>query len=109
MEINKRDLDNYITGHYGNDQFRDEVDGPKDSDAQLIFTLNGTELIKFRAWEAGHDKTCTFRDDGKPPACPSGAIGGRLTYSFTPTGLGHITVVKCLCGAEVNVTDFDNW
>jgi hypothetical protein len=23
-EINSRDLDNYITGHYGEDQFRDE-------------------------------------------------------------------------------------
>lgn len=24
-DMNKRDLDNYITGHYGEDQFRNEV------------------------------------------------------------------------------------
>lgn len=28
MDINKNDLDNYITGHYGEDQCRDNCDGP---------------------------------------------------------------------------------
>jgi len=73
------------------------------------FVLEGTELALFRAWETEHDKTCRYYDDGTSPECPSGAIGGRLTYRFTPTGLGHIIVVKCLCGGEVNVTDFNSW
>jgi len=73
------------------------------------FSLDGVELEKFRTWEAAHDRTCKFYDDGTSPACPSGAIGGRMTYCFTPTGLGNITVIKCLCGAKVNVTDFESW
>lgn len=37
-----------------------------------------------------------------------GAIGGGLTYSFTPTGLGIIFVVKY--GEErLDLTDADNW
>lgn len=39
-----------------------------------------------------------------------GAIGGELTYCFSPTSLGDILVVKHGgTGAELNVTDFDNW
>jgi len=38
-----------------------------------------------------------------------GAIGGGLTFCFTPTGLGNIEVVKCACGAELNLTEFDKW
>lgn len=29
-----------------------------------------------------------------------GAIGGRFTYSFTPTSIGTIASIKCSCGAE---------
>jgi Zn finger protein HypA/HybF involved in hydrogenase expression len=29
MEINKRELDNYITGHYGEDQFQSPNDEPE--------------------------------------------------------------------------------
>jgi len=38
-----------------------------------------------------------------------GAIGGETTYCFSPTGLGTVEVVKCSCGAELNLTNFDNW
>ena len=38
-----------------------------------------------------------------------GAIGGRWTYKLTPTGLGTIIVVQCICGEEENVTDFNSW
>lgn len=38
-----------------------------------------------------------------------GAIGGRFTYSFTPTSLGQITCVKCACGAKINATNFEDW
>ena len=39
----------------------------------------------------------------------SGAIGGRLTYSFTPTSVGCITRVTCGCGDEITLTDFNDW
>lgn len=39
-----------------------------------------------------------------------GAIGGSLTYSFTPTGLGVITVVTCNhTHKELDITNYDNW
>lgn len=40
----------------------------------------------------------------------TGTIGGGLTYSFTPTGLGVIVTVKeAITGEELNLTDFDSW
>ena len=37
-----------------------------------------------------------------------GAIGGRFTYSFTPTSLGMIIKVKDdLDGDEIDITDYD--
>lgn len=39
----------------------------------------------------------------------SGAIGGGLTYSFTPTGLGTIIKVKHSSGAELDLTFYEGW
>jgi hypothetical protein len=38
-----------------------------------------------------------------------GAIGGALTYSFTPTSLGVVIKAKCACGKEVDVSDYEGW
>jgi len=38
-----------------------------------------------------------------------GAIGGNLTYMFKPTGLGVITTVRCACGGELDLTDWESW
>lgn len=74
-----------------------------------MFIVDEKEAAKMAAWLDEHNKTCPFYDDGTSPSSPSGAIGGRLTYCFTPTGLGVITILRCACGQEVNVTDFENW
>lgn len=37
-----------------------------------------------------------------------GAIGGELTYMFTPTGLGVIEKVRCTCESEIDASDY-NW
>ena len=38
------------------------------------------------------------------------AIGGHITYSFTPTGIGLGVTVKCnLCGEELDITDYGCW
>ena len=35
---------------------------------------------------------------------------GTYTYSFTPTGIGNVIVVKShLTGLELDITDVDNW
>jgi hypothetical protein len=40
-----------------------------------------------------------------------GTIGGRFTYSFTPTSIGTIVVVKDAMEQkdEINLTDYDAW
>jgi hypothetical protein len=38
-----------------------------------------------------------------------GAIGGSVTYCFTPTSLGIVLKVRHTNGAELNVSDYDEW
>lgn len=71
------------------------------------FQLTQRQSEQIERWCREHK--CMFTDDGQSPVCPSGAIGGRFTYTFTPTGLGVIVTVKCACGAEVDVTDYWSW
>jgi len=73
------------------------------------FTISPGEQKVIQAWLDEHNKTCKYYDDGTQASCPSGAIGGRLTYCFTPTGLGLITEVKCMCGDTVNTTEVEDW
>lgn len=62
--------------------------------------------VKQRAYEK-QGKVDTFQTEGVPYY---GAIGGGLTYSFTPTSLGTVVVVKeMITGEEINLTDFDSW
>lgn len=56
---------------------------------------------KFVEWDTNHE--CKHKE------LVVGAIGGRLTFLFTPTGLGCINIVKCLCGEEINLTKSEDW
>lgn len=69
-----------------------------------MFRLNDDETKRFYRWLNEHDKTCRYSSP-----LNSGAIGGRLTYSFTPNGLGEIIRIKCACGKEVCVTNYEEW
>ena len=65
-----------------------------------MFTLDVDERKRVQEWDEAHD--CDLKEY-------SGAIGGRLSYTFTPTGLGMIIKVMCGCGEEIVVTDFEQW
>ena len=67
----------------------------------LEFVMSEKEVADFDKWRKSH--RCEI--DEMSPA----AIGGRWTFMFTPTGLGNVTVVKCACGAELEVTDVSMW
>ncbi len=40
---------------------------------------------------------------------PAGTIGGRISFVFTPTGLGTCIEIQCICGEKLNVTEYDSW
>lgn len=54
--------------------------------------LSSTELIKLKDFEKKHDK------------CYAGAIGGKMSYIMTPTGIGVLCSVKCnICDKELTL------
>ena len=63
------------------------------------FSLTEEQKIKLDEWksqQAEEDKV--------------GTIGDRYTYSFTPTSLGIIVIIKDnVTNSEINLTDFSNW
>ena len=85
---------------------RDAVQGE-----DMIFTIPAYEMNTANEWIAEHKKTCRLyiHEDGTPVEFPGGAIGGGLTYSFTPNGIGVAMSVRCHCGESVNITDYDSW
>jgi len=71
----------------------------------MKFELEKDQIIKMNKWLDIHNHSeCPF---SIPNNC--GAIGGRLTYTFTGTSLGLISKVKCACGEEVDLTDYTDW
>lgn len=85
-----------------------------------MFSLTQTQQEKLNTWLAVQYKekieeqrrTMSARDfkmltqNGKYPY--TGAVGGGLTYCFTPTSLGVITVVKWFEN-EIDLTEYEMW
>ena len=67
-------------------------------DKQIIFELTYEESKKAIDWIKNHKKECKLS---------SGTIGGRFSYSFTPTGLGPLPSVQCACGESETLTNYD--
>ena len=63
------------------------------------FILDDKIVKRIVKWLLNHE--CTIDDEG--------AIGGKITYTFTPTGLGDIVKCKCACGKEIDVTEYEKW
>ena len=62
-----------------------------------IFTLDKEQTEKFEKWRKE-----------KKDSLPQATIGGAYTFCFIPTGLGTITIIKCVDGTELDVThDFN--
>jgi len=71
----------------------------------MEFRLSNKEVVMVKMFEGAHK--CSLRQpDGE---IYIGAIGGNLTYMFKPTGLGVITTVRCACGGELDLTDWESW
>ena len=65
----------------------------------MKFELTDEDIAKYMKWLKKHNKTCKML-----PVC----CGGRITFSFTPTGLGDTVEVKCGCGEKLDLTDYEN-
>jgi hypothetical protein len=64
-----------------------------------MFKLTEDQQEEAKKWINGH-------------GCPidyEGAIGGKITYNFTPTGIGVIERVTCSCGSVLDLTEYDKW
>jgi len=74
--------------------------------AQLKFAITPEQGDKIARWSQDQDADWPRREMGKPYY---GAIGGSLTYLFTPTSLGVILKVQHANGAELDVTEYNDW
>lgn len=68
----------------------------------MVFELDNEQVEKYYVWFNHHKNNC-------PLYMIDGAIGGRETFYFTPTGLGVIVKVKCACGEELDLTNYEEW
>lgn len=62
--------------------------------------LNEAEQWLANEWLERHRETC------EPlPSC----IGGDITYSFTPTSIGTVVRIKCTCGEQADLSNYEDW
>ena len=70
----------------------------------MEFKLSKKEKETYLSWLDLHNETCPYADFKN-----QGAIGGRISFKFTPTSLGMIKVVTCSCGASIDLTLYMDW
>lgn len=87
--------------------------GKLSMDDKMEFRISGVELERVRNFKKNHE--CFLPNASKKEQRllgqkkKQGAIGGQYTYSFTPTSLGTAVSMRCACGKEENVTEYDSW
>ncbi len=67
----------------------------------MNFILSDEQKKQASEWLQKHYEEC--------PVKYCGAIGGPITWKFTPTSIGVVTVIVCACGAKVDISDYDDW
>ena len=71
---------------------------------------DGLKNTTFRLTEKEQKMAEEFEKNHRHKDVYKGAIGGHITYSFTPTSLGDAKMIKCgTCGEEKNITDYNCW
>ena len=66
-----------------------------------VFIVEGKELKQANQW---------IEKQKKEHGSKTGALGDRFSYTFSPTGLVTIIIVKDhFTGEEEDVTDYDIW
>lgn len=78
----------------------------------MKFEITPEEQAKIDVWAAEQTKKFLAQNDMtiEDKSFLGGAIGGRLTYKFTPTSLGvAIAVHDALTNEELDLTDYASW
>jgi hypothetical protein len=70
-------------------------------DSRRGFLITAEQQDAIHDWYTKHVNT---KHDGSLYA---GAIGGELTYSFIPTGIGVVGTVTCVCGESFTFSELD--
>lgn len=70
----------------------------------MEFSFSPIQRERLLDWKKEQDKIY------ESSAMYAGAIGGRYTYSFTPTGLGLIiTVTNNITKDQIDLTNYEDW
>ena len=66
----------------------------------ISFTLDDEQEILLRNWQKNH--ACKYRlEDGNRY---TSTFGGADTFTFIPTSVEEVVIVKCACGAEIDLS-----
>lgn len=78
---------------------------------EMNFGLNDEQVKKAAKWIEQQENFERKKQGLSSTESPYyGAIGGELTYSFTPTSLGIIEKIKHSgTGSEIDLTEYDLW
>jgi hypothetical protein len=68
-----------------------------------IFVITGEEKRKLNIIIAEH--VCDYMNSPFKAGC----MGSNLSFHFYPDTVGTTTIVRCRCGFEENITDYDSY
>lgn len=71
------------------------------------FELNEVEQKAAKQFEKSHCLNCPKYNEVMQANIFT--IGGEIQYIFTPTGIGTVIIIRCVCGFEENITDYSCW
>jgi len=60
--------------------------------------------LNYNEEKEANDFLKEHRNCGNPTA-----IGGHIKFIFTPTSVGDSCILKCVCGKEKDITDYNCW
>lgn len=95
---------NLDQNHEGKCSLSVNFDGVQFSGKKPLFHISNEQSEATSKWITDHEKS--HIPPGKTVRY-TGAIGGAYTWKITPTSIFNIIVVKCCCGEELDVTDYD--
>ncbi len=100
--VNKIFKDKYNNEHlitnFSTSYLNDNIDEPV-----IIFMIKDKEKENFNKTMSDHD--CKYMKD--PHA--AGAFGANLSFAFEPNTVGMRIVIKCECGMNADIIDYDCW